>query len=728
MTEDVESGPLEGQFQGGSVRGFFERNLWVRLVVGIIFTVCLFFFLHFQQVKVEVLEVNTEAPEYIVAQVDFAFPDDEGTILRRQEAIRDIGKIYLLTSKEIAHRQTQFEQMLSSPNGKWREQVEKATADDMYRAGDLLAMALSRERFTDQRTLKKMRTIELATTHYYVFSPADPSQKVKLPEEFWQQLAKGAFEGSEVSGPVSEFVVKWFSQNAWTLEEDGSAMTAVRDLAQRAVTPVVTQQKAGTRILDKGQTVTSRHVAMLQAMHQALQQQKNLWHPTTLVGSILLALVFVIVAAAYLRAHHRSIFYSNKKLLLLLVITLLTLAIAKGIEYLFLRSSSDLADVIRYPLFVPFAAILLCSLLNGRIAAYASAFLAVVMTFALAVDAPRFLVMNITTALVAVLSTRTLRKRKEVFMVCAKAWIAAVVVLIAFHLYALEFWTVSLVVDMASSFAFMLLTAVLVVGLLPLLESVFRIFTEVTLMEYMDPTHPILRRLSIEAPGTYQHSIVVGNLAETAAIAIGANGLFCRVATLYHDIGKLISPQYFTENQSGGVNIHQLLTPLESAQVIMAHVPEGVAIARKHNLPEPFLDIIREHHGTTLVYFFYHQEVQKHGGDSSKVNEADFRYNGPKPRSKESAIIMMADTLEAASRSLEEANEENVRAMVNKLTQQKIDDGQFDRALLTYEDMQKVKESLVTSIMAASHTRIKYPERQPPAGTADDPAVPEEEA
>ncbi len=720
MGEELESGPLMGQ-----PRGFFERNLWVRALLGLVFAVCLFFFLHFQQVKVEVLELNAQAPRYIVSQVDFEFPDEEGTILRKQEAIRDIGKIYLLSMKEIAKRQTQFEQVLSE-NQKWRDQVKQATFEDMYRAVDLFATALARERFTDPRTLKKMQSIELPTNQYYVFTPADPAQSVKMPEEFWEQLARNAFERSAVSEPVATFIVKWFAENSWTFDEDTNSMTAVRDLAQRAVAPVVSRQKAGTRILDKGQMVTSRHLSMLQRMHQALQQQKNLWHPTTLAGSLLLALVFVVIGGAYLRAHHRSIYMSNKKLLLLLLVMVLTMAIAKGTEYLFLKSQSDLSEVVRYPLFVPFAAIILCSLLSGRVAAYAATFLAVVLTFSLAVDAPRFLVMNVITGLVAILSTRTLRKRKEVFMVCGKAWIAAVLVLVAFHLFALEFWTVSLLTDLISSFVFMLLTAVLVVGLLPLLESLFRIITEVTLMEYMDPTHPILRRLSIEAPGTYQHSIVVGNLAESAANAIGASGLFCRVATLYHDIGKLISPQYFTENQSGGVNIHQLLTPLESAQVIMAHVPEGAAIARKHNLPEPFLDIIREHHGTTLVYYFYHDEVQRQGGDAEKVNEADFRYSGPKPRSKESAIIMMADTLEAASRSLDEANEENVWAMVNKLIQQKIDDHQFDRCLLTYEDMQKVKESLVTSIMAASHTRIKYPERQPPAGAADDPAVVDE--
>jgi putative nucleotidyltransferase with HDIG domain len=187
----------------------------------------------------------------------------------------------------------------------------------------------------------------------------------------------------------------------------------------------------------------------------------------------------------------------------------------------------------------------------------------------------------------------------------------------------------------------------------------------------MDPNNDLLRRLTIEAPGTYQHSVVVGNLAETAALAIGANGLFCRVATLYHDIGKMATPQYFTENQQGGANLHQLLTPQESAEVIMAHVSEGVAIARKAGLPEQFIDIIKEHHGTTLVYYFYRKAIDKAGGDKGAVDEKDFRYAGPKPRSKESAIIMIADTIEAASRSLEKINEETLNELASRLIREK---------------------------------------------------------
>ena len=366
----------------------------------------------------------------------------------------------------------------------------------------------------------------------------------------------------------------------------------------------------------------------------------------------------------------------------------------------------------RYPIFVPFAAILLCSLMNSAIATFVSGFLIIVLAITLTFDRQGFMLINFVAALVAILSIHTLRRRKEIFVVCGKAWLCSLLVILSIHFYKNTINS-SLPVDIISSTIFLLFTAVLVVGLLPLLESCFGIMTDVTLMEYMDPNNELLRRLSLEAPGTYQHSVVVGNLTEAAATAIGANGLFCRVATLYHDVGKMINPQYFTENQMGGVNIHQLLTPKESAQVIIAHVSEGVALAHKAHLPEQFIDIIKEHHGTTLAYFFYRKQLDLVGGDKSLVDEREFRYAGPKPRSKESAIIMIADSLEAASRSLDKITEESLTALANQLLKDKADDGQFDQCLLTFEELAIVKTTLVNTLVAYGHARVKYPTRDP---------------
>lgn len=404
---------------------------------------------------------------------------------------------------------------------------------------------------------------------------------------------------------------------------------------------------------------------------------------------------------------------SNRKLLLLLTIMILTMSLFKLTELFLLSSKNNLIDFVRYPVFAPFAAILMCSLMTSSIATFASTYLIVILTMTLSFDRMGFMILNLIGALVAILSTRSLRRRKEIFVVCAKAWLCCALAIFAMHFYQNTFWNGMVLSDLFSTALCLLLTAVLVVGLLPLLESGFRIMTDVTLMEYMDPNNDLLRRLSIEAPGTYQHSVVVGNLTEAAAAAIGANALFCRVSTMYHDIGKMITPQYFTENQQGGVDIHQLLTPQESAQVIIAHVSEGVTLARKAGLPEQFIDIIKEHHGTTLAYYFYRKQLELVGGDKSLVDEKDFRYAGPVPRSKESAIIMIADSVEAASRSLDKINEENLNELATRLIKEKADDGQFDNCLLTFEELAIVKKMLVKTLVAYGHSRIKYPTRDP---------------
>jgi len=321
----------------------------------------------------------------------------------------------------------------------------------------------------------------------------------------------------------------------------------------------------------------------------------------------------------------------------------------------------------------------------------------------------RFLAINIVTGIAAILYSRRMRKRSQIFSVCARLFLISVPVIFAFDLSTKNILAKILLGDVATSFVFLFLTAVIVVGILPSLEAFFGLLTDITLMQLLDPNHPLLRRLCLEAPGTYQHCLVARNLAESAAHAINANGLFCRVSTLYHDIGKLFNPHYFTENQFGGFNIHQLLTPRESAQVIMSHVTEGESLARKHRLPSSFIDVIREHHGTTLVYYFYCKQVEIAGQDVGLVDEKQFRYKGPKPRSRESAIIMIADSVEATTRSLDEISEEILSDVIDQIVKEKIDDGQFDECRLTFEELSSIKRTLIKTLLIAHHMRIKYP-------------------
>lgn len=675
-----------------------------RLLVGLLCTICLAFFLHFREIRLEVLELNTAAPRYIVAQIDFEFPDTETTAVLQQQAMQDVGAIYQIDEGEIRQAHLELEQQLIQ-GGLWRQMAPSSTFEEMYRAADLLETASLEARFTDLRTIQKIKELHYPQSFFY-----DADSRA-LPPNFWEKMASQVEASDNFHPETIAFVTEAYASRSWTLVEDSSLMHTLRLQVRQSVPDRLTIVSAGTRIIDQGELTTTRHLAMMQAMKKALSESRKLYDPLTIVASFLLAFIFVTISALYFRISEPTFIRSLQRVSLFVCIVILTLIFAKVTEFAILNNMSHFMEGIRYPIVAPFATILICILLTPRTALFAATFLSIILSVSLAVDHSRFLILNLVTSIVIIISTKGLRLRKDVFTVCLKSWGSAIPVLIAFSWSENQLWSGSLFLDIGASFAFLIVTAILVIGLLPALETLFCVLTDMTLMEYMDPNNELLRRLAIEVPGTYQHSLVLGNLAEQCAQAIGANGLFCRAATLYHDVGKLMNPQFYTENQQGSLNIHQLLTPLESAQVIISHVPDGEMLGAKYGLPESFIDIIREHHGTTLVYYFYRKQLELKGGKAEEVDERAFRYPGPKPRSKESAIIMICDTVEAASRSLEEVNESSLRKLVERLTTEKGEEGQFDDCQLTFEEMSKIKHILVKSLLLAQHVRIKYPKR-----------------
>jgi putative nucleotidyltransferase with HDIG domain len=270
-----------------------------------------------------------------------------------------------------------------------------------------------------------------------------------------------------------------------------------------------------------------------------------------------------------------------------------------------------------------------------------------------------------------------------------------------------------------------IITAMIVGGALPMLEHLFQITTDVSWLELSDLNHPLLRRMTIEAPGTYHHSLVVANLAEAAAEKIGANATLCRVCSYFHDVGKLVKPQYFTENMSFERNPHDDLAPTMSALIIIAHVKEGVDLALTHGLNKQIIDVIQQHHGTSLVYYFYQRALQQQedaraGGkimnirkeDIPEVQEESFRYSGPKPQTKESAIVSLADIVESASRSLEKPTPQKIEQLINELIEERIADGQLDECDLTLGEVRVIAERFRFTLMTMLHTRIAYPKHE----------------
>ncbi|MDH4223717.1 MAG: HDIG domain-containing protein [candidate division Zixibacteria bacterium] len=250
-------------------------------------------------------------------------------------------------------------------------------------------------------------------------------------------------------------------------------------------------------------------------------------------------------------------------------------------------------------------------------------------------------------------------------------------------------------------------STILTMGLLPVFEYLFDTTTDITLLELMDLNNPLLKRLTMEAPGTYHHSIVVGNLAEAAAKQLDANPLLSRVGAYYHDIGKIEKPEYFVENQMGVKSKHEKLSPSMSALILESHVKEGVELAERRHLPKKLIDLIKEHHGTTLMTYFYKKALDQ---KDSKTDEAEFRYPGPKPRSKEAAILMLADAVEAASRTLEDPKPARIMSLIRKIIMDKFEQGELEECELTLKDLHIIEESFLPILIGVFHPRVDYPQ------------------
>jgi hypothetical protein len=305
-----------------------------------------------------------------------------------------------------------------------------------------------------------------------------------------------------------------------------------------------------------------------------------------------------------------------------------------------------------------------------------------------------------------------IRTRSKLIEVGGGAALAMIVATVAAGGLSLDPWPFVLMNCMYVA-ASGLVVGFVVLGILPFIEKAFRITTSMTLLELADPGQPLLRRLAMEAPGTYNHSLQVATLAEAAAEAIGANSLLCRVGSYYHDVGKINKADYFIENQQPGTgNRHLNLSPSVSLLIIIGHVKDGVELAKEYNLPTSFFPFIQQHHGTTLVEFFYHQACTisaQRQPDQPAVAEAQYRYPGPKPRAKEVAIVMLADAVESAARSMPEPTGNRVETLVHDLAMKRLTDGQFDECDMTMRELELIERSMMKTLLAIYHGRIAYP-------------------
>lgn len=457
------------------------------------------------------------------------------------------------------------------------------------------------------------------------------------------------------------------------------------------------------------------------------------------VQKFLISLLIFATAIAHLWVNHPNTLHSNQRLFLVLGILFLQLA---AIKLLLIEAQRGILDPTFFPMLVPYAFAPLCLsvLLGKNHGLYAAIFCSLWTAFLLRQIEPILLVISLIAGFVAVHLTFHVRRRATLIRAGFFTGLATLVLCALFGLIGpinfsnlIETNWERVAWQAFATLAAGFTTSILVSGLLPILESLFGVTTEISWLEMADLNHPLLKRLSLEAPGSYHHSLAVANLSEAAAEKVGANPTICRVASYFHDIGKLVKPEYFTENISNRANPHDELTPTMSALIIIAHVKEGVDLALKHKLNPIIIDVIREHHGTSLVSFFYQRALRQFndaslGGkitnirteDLPPVNESNFRYPGPKPSSKESAIISLADAVESASRSLERPTPQRIADLVNDIIQERLKDGQLDDAPLTLQELKKIAESFCFTLQSMLHSRVAYPKKRETAENDSD--------
>lgn len=683
----------------------FEQQAWLKDgLIGCFFVLSLAYFLQLKEIRIDHLELNTIADKYLIAQTGFEFPDTEATRLLKEESIRDLGKIYYLQDREISKVEKRIQDSLvDKPD--WRHELPTATFEDLMIASDILRDVLLKVKFADPRTIAKLNQMRQCSENYLI---SMEEQVRGLSSEIWTQIEKAAFR---VQTPATQFIVQQYRSHPWFLHEDLERQHSISRLIKDSIPLKMTKVVPGSRIINAGDKVTARHIDMLKGMKKSLLEHHSLITPFSMLGSLGLSIVLTLVGWIYLKTLYPYVLQSTSKKALIATITISTLFLSKLTEYFLVNKAGCLADLCRFPLFVPLATLLLAILIDRKVAMIISQFVTLMLATTLILHYQHFLVVNVVAAVVATVLVKAVRRRRDVFEICAKIWLVTVPLILGINLMENSLWDYHILIDLLSSFISMALTGALVVTIMPVLESTFGIVTDMTLLESADLSHPLLRRLNLEAPGTYRHSLAVAALAEEAALAINANPAFCRVASLYHDIGKLAQPQYFTENQFSGFNMHQLLTPMESAQVIIAHVAEGVKLAQQYELPPRLIDVIREHHGKGLVYYFYHAQIEQCRAKAIVVEECRFRYPGPTPSSKESAIIMMSDSIEAAYRSLEELSEKGVVELVESIVSDKIREHQLDTSGLTFEEVEKIKKAMIRSLLSSAHSRVKYPKQ-----------------
>ncbi len=509
---------------------------------------------------------------------------------------------------------------------------------------------------------------------------------------------------------VGLLVAQVFKMIQPTLTFNNRATLQSQEKAAAAIEPVFEILKRGEMIVREGERVSKRQIIRLHGLEKIYRQSHALdnFVGTALVVFILLALAWVCVKK------YDRVFLSAQKNVILFVVLLLVQAVLLKLGILFAQVLHETFRGI--PLqslyyVIPFcSAPFLAAILQGRSSAMLMAVFSAVLAALILPNHMHFGIVALAGGVAASIRWKEYRRRSSVLKAALILGLLGAALALGFNLQdgfrtAVLQWR-----DIPIALLGGISNVIIVASALPLLESMFQLTTDMRLLELADQNHPLLRRMVVNAPGTYHHSLLVGNLAEEASEAIGANPLLTRVGAYFHDIGKMMKPEYFVENQ-GQKNRHDRLKPNMSALILINHVKEGVELARTHKLPREIMDLIQEHHGTSLIRFFYEKAKRQNGEDAK---EEIFRYPGPRPHTREAGILMLADMVEAATHSLSDHSLGRLSGMVDRIVQSAFMEGQLDNCSLTLRDLSNIQDAFMRVLVGIHHHRIHYPGQDAP--------------
>lgn len=682
---------------------FFRKSKRIRVLIYAITMIAFYLLLMGPALpEKQHLKVGEESKETIFAPISII--DKEATQRAQEEAVQDVkpqfrndDELINLQIERIDRFYAESRKIITNETLKQETRIAKLKG--------ILPYQLSEEFFEKlvQMTPEQLTEMRLVTREIVYDVLKSGVKKSELAQK--RDVVDSVLVTSTLSSDA-RFITREIARSSIVPNEiyDPERTQALQKAAKESIKPILI--KKGQVIVAAGEVVTEdqyRKLKELGFIHTGID-----WVPY--IGLALMILFLSAIGFYYLYRFHSGISKDNLKLMMLFSILLITLIMMRIV----LVGQNLEWNTIGYLAPVAFGSMLISLLLNLELSLACTILFGIIASVFYNGDNYllfdlRYGLVSMISGIMSALALSDVRNRGSILRAGLIASIGSVVPIIAmYQLVPTEGDWMSLFQSIAFGLIGGLFSAVLTIGFLPLFESIFGILSPLRLLDLSNPNQPLLRKLLMEAPGTYHHSIIVGNLSEAAAEAIGADGLLARVGAYYHDLGKTKRPQFFIENQIHRENPHDKISPNLSKTIIISHPRDGVELLKQYKIPEPIQDIAAQHHGTTLLKFFYHKALKE--ADGTKILEEDYRYPGPKAQTKEAAIVGICDCVEAAVRSLQRPSPARIENMVRKIIQDRLEDGQFNECDLTLKELDLIRKAICETLQGIFHSRIEYPD------------------